>query len=259
MPATKRRVRSDKRATKSKMQKPRRRVSLLPLRALRNNEYRSKLYGLLALREIWKQANIRLLDFRVCNNGREFSINSFKNLQQGRLIIRTDPKRENYSQSMEEWVSMPRLNLYLRNQPPKKSERLVKQWMRATKKKFPNSCFIVHKVRDLRDYKCVVQLNADFNAGEIVISKSTAGTDKFRDENVRSTNLVISDNWKIRRNVGSKIILPEGLQAKTVNALKKLMDYAAETGHRVFEASYVTYKEAPNEPEFYDLIFGKKM
>jgi hypothetical protein len=35
--------------------------------------------------------------------------------------------------------------------------------------------------------------------------------------------------------------------------LKTLIRYAEQTGHKIFEASYVTYREAPTEPEFYDL------
>jgi hypothetical protein len=37
------------------------------------------------------------------------------------------------------------------------------------------------------------------------------------------------------------------------------MSYAEKTKHPVFEASFVTYKDKPLEPEFYDLVFGKKM
>jgi len=241
------------------MKRPRRRVSLLHLRPLKHNEYRSKLYGLLALREIFGRVNVNLLDFRVCDKASGFSINSFKDPQHGRLIVRTDPERLNHTQSLKEWVSMPRLNLYLKNQPPERTEKMVKQWMKAAKKKKPEARFIVHKVRGLGEYDHFVQLNVDFNTGKVVISKTGAGTDKFRDEKGTLTTLTIDDRWKIRRAIGSKVILPEGLQTNTINALRRISNFAAETGHRVFEASYVTYKDAPSEPEFYDLIFGKKM
>ena len=232
------------------------RPSLIPLE---KNQYRTKLYGLHALREISRKSGIKFLDFLVFKNASSFSLKRFSNVQGGRLIVRTDPSRRTYTQTMKEWVSMPRLNFYLERQSPAKSESFIKKWMREIRKKKPRLIFIMHKVRNLKDYKQVVQLNVDLSMGQITISATEAATDRFREEPTKSESLIIDDKGRIRRPIGSKIILPETLQAKTIAALKSLIGYANKTGHSVFEASYVTYNEAPDAPEFYDLVFGKQM
>jgi hypothetical protein len=162
---------------------------------------------------------------------------------------------------MVEWAKMPRLNFYLRGKRPKKSEALIRDWMREKKAANPNIRFILHKVRNLVDYDRSIQLNIDLSRGEINISTTKAATDRFRDEKVQTGKLALDDNDRIRREIGSRqpIVLPEVLQSKTISVIRELISYARKTGHKVFEASCVTYKDKPNELEFYDLVFGKKM
>ena len=49
------------------------------------------------------------------------------------------------------------------------------------------------------------------------------------------------------------------MKTKTISSIKMLIKYATETNHAVLEASFVTYKNTPNDPEFYDLVFVKKI
>jgi len=238
---------------------PRWRASDLLLQPLEKNQYRSKLYGLMSLKDIASGAGFKVLGFLVCKDPRGFSIRAFRNPSEGRLIVRTDIDRWGQTHSMEEWASMPRLNLYLRGKNPAKSERTVREWMAKVFRSRQEALFIVHKVRDLRDYERSVQLNVDIPAGRVIISSTTAGTDKFRDEKVESAELQTDDKGRIRRVLGEPTVLPEQLQQKTISMLRSMIGFAERTGHGVFEASYVTYKEAPDNPEFYDLIFGKKM
>ena len=244
---------------KATMYVPRWRASGLRLPPLEKNHYRSKLYGLMSLKEIASGAGLKVLDFSVCKDPDAFSIRAFKHPSEGRLIIRTDIDRQSHTHSMEEWASMPRLNLYLQAKDPAESEKKVREWMAGVLRSHQGVLFIVHKVRPLRDYERSVQLNADLQNGQIIISTTKAGTDKFRDEPTAQTELVVDESERIRRPLGSVVFLPESLQRETLFSLEKLMRYARKTSHNVFEASYVTYKEAPSEPEFYDLVFGKKM
>lgn len=245
--------------SRQRMWMPRKMPSQKYLKPLEKNEYRSKLYGLMALKELRKATGIKVLGFKVCDNPASFSINRFSNPNQGRFLIRSDPIIKTQAQTMEEWVQMPRLNFYLNGKPPKKSEALIKKWMRKKKAANPNIRFIIHKVKNLADYDRSVQLNIDLGREEIKISTTKAATDRFRDEKEQTGPLIIDDNGRIRREFGAKIVLPEVLQARTLSIIQTMISYAKRTGHQVFEASYVTYKSQPYEPEFYDLIFGKKM
>lgn len=229
------------------------------LKPLGKNEYRSKFYGLRALKELHKAIGIKVLSFKICDGPASFSINRFSNPRQGRLIIRTDPVCKTHSQTMEEWVSMPRLNFYLNGKSPRKSEELIKKWMAKKKAANPNIRFIVHKTRGLVDYDRSVQLNIDLGMKTIKTSTTKARTDRFREEDVQTASMVIDDRGRLRREIGEKIVLPEMLQARTLLIIRRMISYAKRTGHQVFEASYVTYKNQSNEPEFYDLIFGKRM
>lgn len=244
--------------SRQKMWMPRKTPSQVLLKPLGKNEYRSKLYGLMALKELRKTTGLKVLGFKVCDNPASFSINMFSNPSQGRFIIRSDPITKGHVQTMKEWVEMPRLNFYLNDKQPKKSEALIRAWMKKKQAANPNIRFIIHKVKNLTHYDRSVQLNIDLETGAVKISTTMAATDRFREERVGISKLIIDEKKRLRREIGEKIVLPEMLQARTLSIIKRMISYAKRTGHQVFEASYVTYKSQPNEPEFYDLIFGKE-
>jgi len=131
--------------------------------------------------------------------------------------------------------------------------------MAGVKRKNPDLRFIAHKVRNLRDYERSVQLNVNLDTGTIYISTTKAGTDKFRDEDSVTAELKINERGRIYRPLGRRIVLPEDLQQRTIAMLGTLIRYTSLRGQKIFEASFVTYREAPDRPEFYDLIFGKEM
>lgn len=212
----------------------------------------------MCLKEVFRGRKTNVLDFRVCNKANDFSMTPFSQPQKGRLIIRTDPITKDLSQTMANWVNMPRLNVGLRNQPIRKTESLVRQWMRQVSKTHPKLNFIVHKVRSLKEYESSVQININLKEGAAVISVTKAKTDKFRDEETKDIMMRVDEHGKLRRNIGTKNILPNRLQIETISALTDIIAFAQKTDHKLFETSFVTYKDAPNTPEFYDLIFGKK-
>jgi len=231
----------------------------LHFKPLGKNQFKSKLYGLTWLKAISKKTGAKALEYNTFRSAREFSMKKFKNLEDGRLIIRTDPYTKSQTQSMQTWVGMPRLNFYLKGKNPAEAEKNIKKWMAEVKQKRPNTIFIVHKVRPLQDYERSVQINIDLKKHKLFISTSKAGTDKFRDENVKSTEMMLDENQRVRREIGKKIVLPEPLQKKTIMMARELTRIAEQTGCPTIEASYVTYKESPYEPEYYDLIFGKSL
>jgi hypothetical protein len=223
---------------------------------LRQNDYRTKLYGLKALQYLSRRYGFKYLPFRTYVGPESFSINHFSNFSNGRIIIRTDPMRRDCVQTMEEWFSVPRLNFYLDRQPPKKSELLIKRWMRKAKKKNPNLCFLVHKVRPLSDYEMSIQINVDLQQREIKISTTKARTDKFRDEDVQTMHVSLGEDDRIEFRSQTSIF-PERLHSSVLSMLNEAVFFAKITGHQSFELSGVTYKDAPEKPEYYDWIFGK--
>jgi len=236
-------------------------VSELSLRALGKNEYRTKFYGLQILESIFNGRNTRgVLPSRVYSSPENFSLSDFPDNQQGRMIIRTDPVRKNQTQTMEEWMSMPRLNFYLDRQQPHKSEKSIKQWMAKVKKKLPSARFIVHKVRPLADYDLSVQINVNFDEGSVKLSRTDARSDRFRDESdVKTTEFQIDGNGRLRRIIGvTRSIFSEVHNFQIMSAVDSLMRVSRETNHKVFESSCVIYKDNPRYLEFYDLIFGKQ-
>jgi hypothetical protein len=131
--------------------------------------------------------------------------------------------------------------------------------MAKAKQKFPGIQFIVHKVRNLADYDKSVQLNFDLPANRIIVSSTEAGTDRFREERTKQMVVSFDHRDRLRIDSGAKETLPDGLINPAFACIRALAEYATMQGHPVFEASFVTYREAPGQPEFYDLIFGKRM
>jgi hypothetical protein len=181
------------------------------LSPLQKNQYRTKLFGLRTLHKICPLIGAKALNFKVCNSPRDFSISSLPGPGDGRIIVRTDPSRPEPVQTMEEWAAQPRLNVYLEGKNPRDSEALVKKWMDEVKRKNPGLRFIVHRVRNLRDYERFVQLNVDLSEGTVHISTTKASTDKFRDETGKTTEMRLDDAGRIRRIVGAPTLLPEDL------------------------------------------------
>lgn len=235
---------------------------------LGNNEYRTKLFGLRVLKGICRSSETSFLGYRLYRKPENFSINHFREPSAGRLIIRSDPDRghfsgpdrtkKSYKQLMEEWVAMPRMNFYLERQPPQQSEKLIRRWMQRQRKRHGDIIFIVHKTRPLADYEMSVQVNADLTRGGIIISTTKARTDKFRDEQTETSQLEIGENGRIKRIIGTSIVLPEQLRQETIRVLQDIVNFSRLSEEKTFETSFVTYKDAPEKPEFYDLIFGKK-
>ncbi len=133
--------------------------------------------------------------------------------------------------------------------------------MKKVKKKHPFVRFIVHKVRPLQDYERSVQVNVDIENNQVILTTTKARTDRFRDEmETRSTTMILDPNRKIRRELGiTRPLLPSVLMQNTVSRLQRLVDYAGLTEHKRFETSFVTYRDNPHTPEFYDLVFGKSI
>jgi hypothetical protein len=254
--------------TRSKAKKPVKKKTIFEigeeLPALGHNQYRTKIFGVRVLEHLFSNNYLaRFLPYRTYRSAKDFNISHFPEPNTGRLIVRTDPVRRNQTQTMEEWVSVPRLNISLERQPPSQSQREVRIWMDRVTKKHKGIRFIVHKVRPLADYARSVQINVDIPRGEVSIVSTKARSDKFRDEdNVSRGRMTIDDSGRLRAIPREGVGLPEELRATTIPSLKKMVSFCYSTGHKVFETSYVTYKDERGReipvPEFYDLIFGKR-
>lgn len=230
--------------------------------------YGTKLHGLNVLEQVSKATHCKILPKKVFDSPSEFSINLFEKPSEGRLIVRSDPKTIQNRQTMQDWVKMPRMNLTIDRQNPLESERIVREWMEEQSTKWDGKIrFIVHKVRLLEDYDKSVQINAtlgDLNNpeghnGRIVFSVGEASSDKFRDEKVKQYNFDYDvHRRRIRRIFGEEAIpLSEQLRSMVLQQLNAVVDVAMQQGEKSLELNFVTYKDAPHEPEFYDLIFGK--
>ncbi|MFC2154709.1 hypothetical protein ACFLRC_04440, partial [Candidatus Altiarchaeota archaeon] len=61
---------------------------------------------------------------------------------------------------------------------------------------------------------------------------------------------------KAKIEQGKEKVLSDELRGKTEKAIDAITEYARKTGHKKVTSSYVTYRDRPNKPEFYDLLLG---
>ena len=229
----------------------------------RHPVYHSKQFGLHELERVCPQTGATFLPYRVFTSPDSFSIDHFGSPDRSRLIIRCDPQSN--TQTMTEWVSMPRININIDRSNPDEINLFVRAWMQEQRQKFGGRIqFIVHKVRMLSDYENSVQVNVDLGQGDgmarVRIHVTPAQTDKFRDE--RGKVIMLEYNpitGKFRRPVGEmpEIQLSPALMSTLQRTIHHAAGIAMDQRQRFFEMSAVTYTDAPHMPEFYDFILGK--
>lgn len=222
--------------------------------------YSTKHYGHELLQHVCKMTGNLVLPKRVYETPDKFSIAHFKNLSSGGILIRSDPKTANHSQSLEQWVHMRRKKLYLKGRPLEKSEAMIKKWMNAQYKKHTgNIRFIVHKVRPLSEIDNSFQVNVNLEQNTIVFHISRVKSDTFRDETERKSFHYEFEPWgyKLRRPRREHALPPELPITDIMSIVKKLTEIIHPKHETSFELSGVTYKDAPDIAEFYDLILGK--
>lgn len=231
---------------------------------LKKEECRTKLYGLRVLETICNKTGDNFLNYKVYETPFDFSITDFTNINKGRLLIRTDPKRDNYTQTRMEWSMMPRLIIDLSTLSFEQLESDVRNEMRNLLKKgrllLPPLRFIVHKLRNLEDYDKIIQVNSwqkDRGLIKVVDTNRLDDKELFRggsNDVDAYIDFQITDRGKCVVKIG-KGELDSVLREKILTTVEEIVVCMQRNGHQWFEVSSVTYKSAPLKPEYYDLRF----
>ena len=229
--------------------------------SLNPDEYSSKLYGLSVLPDLCQGTGAVILPFRVYDSPKDFSIAHFLQYGFARLLIRTDPKDDS-AQTMGFWGSLPRTIITPQTGDTISSmEAEAVQFMKKNRvHKSRRLRFIVHKLRDETDYISHVQTNADL----------TTKTLDFRVKGLRGGMPEKNPVFRLGPSVSGRMhigedghvagrdesgLLSKDLMARTCTILDLMIKFAQERGYYGFETSYVTYWDAPDVPEYYDLLF----
>ncbi|HHQ45100.1 MAG TPA: hypothetical protein ENN13_03080 [Candidatus Altiarchaeales archaeon] len=231
--------------------------------------YRTKIFGLQLLTDVCRNVKVPYLHFMTCLSPDDFSIHDFPNPTEGRLVIRSDSLAMDGMQTHDEWFEMERTQISL-IKDVKWSEDTVRMFMSDwMEKNSPKKLlFIIHKTRPLEDYGINIQLNVDLKERKVECEPTPV-----KDRNVfRSHGLPFAEVFpfhpEFRFNKDGNVevspdphftrIFPKEMAEKIVKVLNGIVGYSRREGYVRFETSCVNYKDNPGEPEFYDLIFGKK-
>lgn len=253
-------------------------------------EIRSKLFGLHLLEHICKGTGNKVLPYKVYANPESFSLSDFSNISGSRLIVRTDIKDTHGGHSDKQWDSMPRLNVDLSDKSGQAAhEKEIRGFMGKTLKMDEQTIFIVQKVPPLEEYDNGIIIKGDLMQmpdGEdphgfvdiLVNNFFVHGhKDTFRSNMHVSRRFSLTPKGRLNReltpfhkeqleadarmrkhggNPHSFFDLAPPLQAKLFDMSDRMARYARAANTRSFEASCVTYKSRPQEPEYYDFLLG---
>jgi len=262
------------RKTTIKTQKPKAKKPLKPSKRKPGTPkgLASKLFGLNVLAVLSKGTGVKILPWKIYK-GTEFSLSDFKNPRTGRIIVRTDTVRTDQRSSQWLWRTAPRRNFDINYEQPKLTEQAIIKWMQTIKESHTNKLkyhrrvdeteinipsdivFITHKVPAITEYDSIIQINVT-STGTIRISRKKPDSGQSFRGKSKPVSLKIDE---VNQNTLSLMLGSKPLAEKIFPFLEKIIRYAQRLNETRFEANAVVYEKDPNTPEFYDLIFGKKI
>lgn len=220
---------------------------------------RTKLFGLRQLQSICTRNRIRFLS-HYGTTPKTFSLANLKIKKRQRLLIRSDPITKEIRVLDPVWQMCPRKTFDFGGNR-KVIEARIKQWMKNEARDFNAKTrldlrFFFHVLRPSEEYHTAGKISIDLRKNKVSILLSDPHAHIFRASRPMGKFEYRIDALGRITHTKKKKDLNSQLKEKAMKVIKHLIKYNQR--ERFIETSFVTYRDKPTEPEFYDLLYGKQ-